>query len=77
MLALPGNEQVRSINPLVAETNHGYLNDIRVRHVGRRSVSGDDRDGFAQGWRQDERRAGRAIPIDKTIANLRRYRAIQ
>jgi D-aminopeptidase len=25
MLALPGNEQVRSINPLVAETNDGYL----------------------------------------------------
>jgi D-aminopeptidase len=34
MLALPGNEQVRSINPLVAETNDGYLNDIRGRHVG-------------------------------------------
>src|SRR6202158_3907661 len=29
MLALPGNEQVRSINPVVAETNDGYLNDIR------------------------------------------------
>src|SRR6266852_7871178 len=28
MLALPGNEDVRSINPLVAETNDGYdLND--------------------------------------------------
>src|SRR4029453_4829492 len=35
MLALPGNEQVRSINPLVGETNDGYLNDIRGRHVGR------------------------------------------
>ncbi len=33
MLALPGNEQVRSINPLVAETNDGYLNDIRGRYV--------------------------------------------
>src|ERR1700688_796460 len=29
MLAVPGNEDVRSINPLVAETNDGYLNDIR------------------------------------------------
>src|SRR5262249_6295045 len=28
LLALPGNEQVRSINPLVGETNDGYLNDI-------------------------------------------------
>src|SRR5215216_5780197 len=35
MLALPGNEQVRSINPLVGETNDGALNDIRGRHVGR------------------------------------------
>jgi D-aminopeptidase len=33
MLRLPGNEAVRSINPLVAETNDGYLNDIRGRHV--------------------------------------------
>ncbi|MBZ5582046.1 MAG: P1 family peptidase [Acidobacteriia bacterium] len=38
MLALPGNEQVRSLNPLVAETNDGYLNDIRGRHVGRAEV---------------------------------------
>ena len=38
MLELPGNEQVRSINPLVAETNDGWLNDIRGRHVGRREV---------------------------------------
>jgi D-aminopeptidase len=38
LLALPGNEQVRSINPLVAETNDGYLNDIRGRHVGRSEV---------------------------------------
>src|SRR5262245_2205615 len=34
MLRLPGNEEVRSINPIVAETNDGYLNDIRGRHVG-------------------------------------------
>ena len=38
LLALPGNEDVRSINPLVAETNDGYLNDIRGRHVGREEV---------------------------------------
>lgn len=33
MLALPGNEDVRSINPVVGETNDGWLNDIRGRHV--------------------------------------------
>ncbi len=38
MLQLPGNENVRSINPVVAETNDGYLNDIRGRHVGRDDV---------------------------------------
>lgn len=38
MLALPGNENVLSINPLVAETNDGALNDIRGRHVGREQV---------------------------------------
>ena len=38
MLSLPGNEDVRSINPLVAETNDGQLNDIRGRHVGREEV---------------------------------------
>ncbi len=43
MLALPGNEQVRSINPLVGETNDGYLNDIRGRHVGRAEVLRGDR----------------------------------
>ncbi|MDQ3584752.1 MAG: P1 family peptidase, partial [Acidobacteriota bacterium] len=38
MLALPGNEEVRSVNPLVAETNDGFLNDIRGRHVTREDV---------------------------------------
>ncbi|HYP26338.1 MAG TPA: P1 family peptidase [Blastocatellia bacterium] len=38
MLALPGNESVQSINPLVGETNDGYLNDIRGRHVSREDV---------------------------------------
>jgi D-aminopeptidase len=38
MLALPGNEQVQSINPLVGETNDGYLNDIRGRHITREDV---------------------------------------
>ena len=38
MLALPGNEDVRSINPLVAETNDGGLNDIRGRHITRDDV---------------------------------------
>src|SRR5512144_546546 len=38
MLALPGNETVQSINPLVGETNDGTLNDIRSRPAGRDEV---------------------------------------
>jgi D-aminopeptidase len=38
MLALPGNEDVQSVNPLVGETNDGRLNDIRGRHAGREEV---------------------------------------
>jgi len=38
MLALPGNENVRSINPVVGETNDGALNDIRARAVGHDEV---------------------------------------
>ena len=33
VLGLPGNENVGSVNPLVGETNDGYLNDIRGLHV--------------------------------------------
>ncbi len=38
MIGLAGNENVRSINPLVAETNDGGLNDIRGRHITRDDV---------------------------------------
>lgn len=33
MLSLPGNENVVSINPVVGETNDGWLNNIRSRSV--------------------------------------------
>ena len=32
-LSQPGNEEVRSVNAVVGETNDGNLNDIRGRHV--------------------------------------------
>jgi D-aminopeptidase len=38
VLGRPGNEDVRSVNPVVAETNDGFLNDGRGRHVGRDDV---------------------------------------
>src|SRR5213592_3350531 len=37
-VAQPGNEQVRSVNPVVGETNDGGLNDIRGFHVTREHV---------------------------------------
>lgn len=38
MLEQPGMERVRSLNPLVAETNDGLLNAIRSRPIGDREV---------------------------------------
>jgi D-aminopeptidase len=38
LLERPGMEDVRSINPVVGETNDGFLNDIRARPVGRDHV---------------------------------------
>jgi D-aminopeptidase len=33
-----GNENVRSVNPVVGETNDGFLNDIRGRHISKAHV---------------------------------------
>jgi D-aminopeptidase len=38
-LAQPGNQEVRSVNALVGETNDGTLNDIRGFHVTREHVT--------------------------------------
>ncbi len=38
MFELPGNEDVLSVNPVVGETNDGYLNDIRGRHITQNDV---------------------------------------
>ncbi len=38
LLSLPGNEDVRSVNPLIAETNDGALSDIRRRPISEADV---------------------------------------
>jgi D-aminopeptidase len=38
VLGQPGNETVESVNPVVGETNDGWLNDIRGRHVRKEDV---------------------------------------
>jgi len=40
LLGLPGNEDVRSANPVVGETNDGYLNNIRARPITEADVLG-------------------------------------
>jgi D-aminopeptidase len=40
LLGLPGNEDVRSANPVVGETNDGFLNDIRARPITETDVLG-------------------------------------
>ena len=47
LLGSPGYEEVRSINPVVGETNDGWLSDIRARPIGEREVRAALRD--AQG----------------------------
>ena len=37
-LLRPGNEEVRSVNAVVGETNDGFLNDIRARQVKKEDV---------------------------------------
>jgi D-aminopeptidase len=37
-LGQQGNEDIRSVNPVVGETNDGFLNDIRGRHVKKEHV---------------------------------------
>ncbi|GAB3639832.1 DmpA family aminopeptidase [Spirosoma arcticum] len=46
-LSQPGNEQVRSVNPIVGETNDGFLNDIRGRHLTKQHVLDALRDAKA------------------------------
>jgi len=40
MLSLPGNGEMTSVNPIVGETNDGYLSDIRARPIREEHVLG-------------------------------------
>jgi D-aminopeptidase len=81
LLAQPGMEEVRSINPVVGETNDGYLNDIRKRpirpeHVTRaleRAASGAVEEGavgagtgtVAFGWKGGIGTSSRRLPAEQ------------
>jgi D-aminopeptidase len=78
LLGLPGNEDVRSANPVLGETNDGYLNDIRARPVTEQDVLtairgaqpgpvaegavGAGRGTIAFGWKGGIGTASRRIP---------------
>jgi D-aminopeptidase len=80
MLSLPGNEDVLSINPVVGETNDGFLSDIRGRHITPNDVFAAIRDAkggpveegdvgagtgtVAFGWKGGIGTASRHLPID-------------
>ncbi len=38
ILSLPGNEKIGSVNAVVGETNDGWLNDIRGKHIQKQHV---------------------------------------
>lgn len=59
LLAMPGHENIRSINPVVGETNDGYLSDIRVRPIGPEQVNAALRDASTGPVREGAVGAGR------------------
>ena len=81
VIAQPGNERVRSVNPLVGETNDGGLNDIRGLHVTRehvtQAISGATSGAVAEGtvgagtgtvnygWKGGIGTASRKLPADR------------
>lgn len=85
-LAQPGNEQVRSVNPVVGETNDGGLNDIRGLHVTTahvtqaiaRATSGPVEEGsvgagtgtVAFGWKGGIGTSSRVVPGGYTVGVL-------
>lgn len=82
----PGNENVRSVNPVVGETNDGLLNNIRLRVLTREDVLNAiamARDGvvaegnvgagtgtIAFGWKAGIGTSSRSISIDNRLFTL-------
>ena len=80
LLGLPGNEDVRSANPVVGETNDGFLNNIRARPITEADVLaairgaaggpvtegavGAGRGTVAFGWKGGIGTASRRLPAD-------------
>jgi len=88
-LAQPGNEQVRSVNAIIGETNDGGLNDIRGLHVTtehvleaiRRASGGPVAEGtvgagtgtICYGWKGGIGTSSRRVPLDSTTTSASTY----
>lgn len=48
-LTQPGNEKISSVNAVVGETNDGYLNDIRGRHISEQNILDAIKSASAEG----------------------------
>lgn len=59
LLGLPGNEDIRSVNPVVGETNDGFLNRIRLRPIAESDVLTAIADAEAGPFEQGSVGAGR------------------
>lgn len=86
LLGLPGNEDVRSVNPVIGETNDGFLNDIRRRPITETDVLrairearpgaveegsiGAGRGTIALGWKGGIGTASRRLDIGATVGVL-------
>ena len=86
LLGLPGNEDVRSVNPVIGETNDGFLDDIRSRPIGEADVVrairdarpgpvdegsvGAGRGTTALGWKGGIGTASRRIDTGATVGVL-------
>jgi D-aminopeptidase len=84
-LAQPGNEQVRSVNAIIGETNDGGLNDIRGLHVTtdhvldaiRRAAGGPVAEGsvgagtgtICYGWKGGIGTSSRRVPLGPATAS--------
>jgi D-aminopeptidase len=87
-ISQPGNEQVRSVNAIIGETNDGGLNDIRGLHVTtdhvldaiRRAASGPVAEGsvgagtgtICYGWKGGIGTSSRRVPLSSSSASQTR-----
>ena len=74
MFNLKGNENVLSLNPLVGETNDGYLSDIRSRPIVPEDVFAAIDNATGERWKKALWARGRARLLSAGREELQRHR---